>query len=116
MSSPLAHQSRLRYLSTTLAAGTNGTDASYDDDSVVSGNMTMWGNESTSTPTTEPEADPYYSNKWLLILPRLTAVISLFAIVCVAIEAWKDLAAAKSLVDQCPKDDADTEINRGLYC
>ena len=26
----------------------------------------------------------------------------------------EDLAGAKSLVDQCPADDQDTEINRGL--
>ncbi|CAB9516917.1 expressed unknown protein [Seminavis robusta] len=44
--------------------------------------------------TTEDEAY-YEAGKVALILPRLTAVISLFAIVCVAIEAWKDLAATK---------------------
>ncbi|CAB9516914.1 Inherit from bactNOG: (LipO)protein [Seminavis robusta] len=95
MSNPSAHQSR--YLASMASMVTNGTeDRYYDDDSVAYSNATYWGNESTSTPTTtEPETDPYYSNKWLLILPRLTAVISLFAIVCVAIEAWKDLAATK---------------------
>ena len=39
----------------------------------------------------EEELDDYYSNKWLLILPRVAGVISLFGILCVALEAWKDL-------------------------
>ena len=39
--------------------------------------------------------DDYYSNKWLLIVPRITGTISLFAVCCVAMEAWMDIRARR---------------------
>eukprot|EP00339_Tiarina_fusa_P021964 CAMPEP_0117074690 /NCGR_PEP_ID=MMETSP0472-20121206/52628_1 /TAXON_ID=693140 ORGANISM="Tiarina fusus, Strain LIS" /NCGR_SAMPLE_ID=MMETSP0472 /ASSEMBLY_ACC=CAM_ASM_000603 /LENGTH=633 /DNA_ID=CAMNT_0004799827 /DNA_START=140 /DNA_END=2041 /DNA_ORIENTATION=+ len=38
----------------------------------------------------------YEANKLALILPRITAIISLFAVACVATEAWQDLRIEKS--------------------
>lgn len=40
--------------------------------------------------------DSYYNNKWLLIVPRVTAFISLLAVTCVAMEAWYDLRQVRT--------------------
>ena len=50
---------------------------------------------STSSAEEEALGDDYVNNMWLLVLPRISGTVSLFAVCCVAVEAWMDIRARR---------------------
>ena len=81
---------QLRQLADNVANSTS----TIDEEAFFHNTSALQESNNSSSTMVEDEEEPivnYQAGRAVLVLPRITAVISLCAVVCVAIEAWKDL-------------------------